>query len=181
MYGIWQEYINDFKLIAGAAGYPRDHQRLSVLEEEIEAFWDSRNLVEMEQIFTISCSYVINFMFNHLLTPYINSRRTTTDAYTLSLLDEHHQEQVAMYIYDCKLFRANIYSREENDFISSLNLVYRGDLPLQENPYEVAHIGNVGVGQWQVKVKESCLLRVFGYLRELLRRVRHRQDKVVMG
>lgn len=134
----------------------------------------------MEQIFTISSSYAINFMLTQLLTPYITTRRTITEAYTVATIDENSQEHIALYVYDCKLFRGNIYSKEENEFISSLNLIYREDVPFQENPFDVADISNLAINSWQIKVKESCLLRVYAYLKDIFRKVRHRQDKIVL-
>lgn len=134
----------------------------------------------MEQILTINCSYAINFMLTQLLPPYITTRRTVTEAYTVGTIDENSQEQIALYVYDCKLFRGNIYSKEENEFISSLNLVYREDVPFQENTFDVADINNLAIKSWQIKVKESCLLRVYGYLKDVFRRVRQRQDKIVL-
>jgi hypothetical protein len=86
-----------------------------------------------------------------------------------------------MYVYDCRIFRGS-HSKDENDFISSFMLVYREDVPIaeEEKVYEVVKPSQLPSDRWVLKVKESGLLRVYAYMREVLKKLPHREDKVVM-
>jgi len=60
-------------------------------------------------------------------------------------------------------------------------LLYREDFDATERVYEVTNINMLPPGQWMLKVKESGLLRVQDFMRDSLRRVKHRVDKVALG
>ena len=86
-----------------------------------------------------------------------------------------------MYVYDCKIFKvASSFSKEEADFISSFMLVYRENVGVGERVFEMVDVNQLPHGQWLLKVKESGLLRVHGFMRDNMKRVKHREDKVVL-
>ena len=91
------------------------------------------------------------------------------------------EEKPLLYSYDCKMFRSSAYSKEENEFISSFLLVYTEGLEVTEPVYELVDVGVLEPRRWVLLVKESAILRVFGHVRETVGRLRHSNDKVLLG
>ena len=134
----------------------------------------------MESIFTINEPMLLNYMVSQLLPPFVNNRRIITEAYNVTQIDENSQEQTLMYVYDCRLFRSCLFSKEDSEFISSFLVLYKEDFPIYEHVFELVDPNNVQAGTWLLKVKESGLLRVFSYLRDNMRRLRHKFDKIIL-
>ena len=55
---------------------------------------------------------VISFIYEQILPSYLSTRRVHQEAYSVNLVDEKGQEQSVMYVYDCRLFRGNSFSKE---------------------------------------------------------------------
>lgn len=58
-----------------------------------------------------------------------------------------------MYVYDCKIFRSSVYTREENELISAFLLIYREAIPVEEPVYEVTEPWRIEPGHWILRVK----------------------------
>lgn len=85
-----------------------------------------------------------------------------------------------MYIYDCKLFRSSLYTKEENEFVSSFVLLYKENLDISGPVFEVVDCGGLPPCRWILKVKESAILRVYSYIKEVMKKVTQRNDKIVL-
>jgi len=135
----------------------------------------------MEQMFILSSQTVINYLYNNLIPHYLANRRVTQETFSVSILDEKGQEHCLMYVYDCRLFKVtNSFTKEENDFISSFMMIFREAYEIKDRVYEMVSPNELPQSQWMLKVKESGLFRVYAFMRDNLKRVKHRSDKVVM-
>lgn len=86
---------------------------MSIFQEELDQFWDTLSLQEMGEILTIKNEYIVNFIVQQLLQPYINTRKIIYEAFIASRV-EGNEEKPLLYSYDCKIFRSSTYSKEEN-------------------------------------------------------------------
>lgn len=111
MYANWTEYINEFKSIIFPDRRSLNALRLAIDEDEVERFWERRTLTQMEHILSITNDYILNFIVSQLLQPYLNSRKVIYEAFIVSRLDHQLQEQSLMYVYDCRIFRSNLYTK----------------------------------------------------------------------
>ena len=109
MFACWQEYINDFK--SSIYANRKNIIRLPITEEELETFWDNLTLIEMEQLFTIADHYINNYLLQ-IVSEYLPLRKHPQDTYIACYNDSKTSEYPLMYVYDCKLFRGTIYSKE---------------------------------------------------------------------
>ena len=134
----------------------------------------------MESMFTILNEHVLNYLVSQVLQPYLTSRKVIYEAYIVSRCDEASNPETLMYVYDCKIFRSSTNSKEENDFVSSFLLVYRENVEISGPVFEMVDCGVLPRKQWVLKVKESGLLRVYAYIREVMRKVAQRNDKIVL-
>lgn len=123
---------------------------------------------------------MLNFLVSQILQPYLASRKIIYEAFIVSRCDENNQEESLMYIHDCKIFRSSLYSKEENDFVSSFMLVYKENVEIGSPVFEVVDSSSLPACRWVLKVKESAILRVYAHIKEVMRKVSQKNDKIVL-
>ena len=93
-----------------------EKHRLYVKEDEINEFWDSLTLIEMENLLTMRDKNIIYFLEKYL-EHYLKLKErkaSSTEAYEISI-----QGKLIAHIYDCKIFKSSNFLKEVNEMFSS--------------------------------------------------------------
>lgn len=170
------DFINDFKR---AVLVPRPVCRLSVQKEQLQTYWETRTPTEMQHTLTLRDPYILNFLVSDLLQAALSSRRLTHEAYLVTA--PQPPCPTLLYVYDCHLFRSACFTKEENDFLSSFQLVYREPLPIAHPVLEIVDADGLDIQKWLLVVKESCLLKAVGLMAGTVGSGVHSEDKIVLG
>lgn len=134
----------------------------------------------MSAILTISDDYIVNFIVSQLLPQYLSTKKVQYEAFIVCRAGERGEETPVLYCYDCRIFRSQLYSLEENHFISAFMLSYREAQPVGESVYELVEAETMEPGRWVLKVKESAILKTYAILQEGLGRVANSSDRIVL-
>lgn len=96
--------------------------RFYISEQELRDFYEGLSLLDLERIFCLTDSKVVECVWTYFYCYLTASKKTVLvkDAYSAN-----DGKGTLLYFYDCRIFKWSKYTREQNDLLSSFIIGYR--------------------------------------------------------